>query len=143
MCSISFLTFFPMFVKHQIKFCYMTLWNNSFSLFFLFLIFFFFQEKIYWLVTSSSLLLYLKMFLEKHVKENRSETYRSSHRRCYVKKLFLKTWQYSQEIFIKNRLHRKPFPVNIIKLLRTPNLKNICERLLLCMKVLHLFDISV
>ena len=63
------------------------------------------------------------------------------------KKLFLKIWQYSQETglesilnnaagfqacsVIKKRLQRRCFPVNIAKFLRTPILKNICERLIL------------
>ena len=33
--------------------------------------------------------------------------------------------------FIKKRLQHRCFPVNIAKFLRTPILKNICERLLL------------
>ena len=33
--------------------------------------------------------------------------------------------------FIKKRLQHRRFPVNIAKFLRRPNLKNICERLLL------------
>ena len=33
--------------------------------------------------------------------------------------------------FIKKRLQYRCFPVNIVNSLRTPNLKNICERLLL------------
>ena len=71
--------------------------------------------------------------------------YRSSHRRCYIKKLFLKISQYSQGNtcagisfvglracnFIKNRLQHRFFPVNIANFLRIPILKNICERLLL------------
>ena len=42
--------------------------------------------------------------------------------------------------FIKKRLQRRCFPVNIGKLLRTPVLKNICERLLLNEKKLTNFD---
>ena len=34
--------------------------------------------------------------------------------------------------FIKKRFQRRYFPVNLEKFLRTPSLKNICERLLLC-----------
>ena len=33
--------------------------------------------------------------------------------------------------FIKNRLKHRCFPVNIVKFLRTPILKNICKRLVL------------
>ena len=60
-----------------------------------------------------------------------------------IKKLFLKISQYSQRntcvgvsFFkkkcrnnIKNLLQRRCCPVNIAKFLRTPLLKNICERL--------------
>ena len=62
---------------------------------------------------------------------------RSSHRRCSVKKTFLKISQYSQENicvgckFIEKRLQHRRFPVNIVKFLRTPILENICEWLLL------------
>ena len=66
----------------------------------------------------------------------------SSHRRCSVKNLFFKISQYSQEnacvglsslikSFMKKRLQHRCFPVNIAKFLRTPILKNICERLFL------------
>ena len=64
----------------------------------------------------------------------------SSHR-CSVKKPFLKIWQYSRETPVLESSFRpttllkrdsnKLFPVNIGKFLRTPILKNICERLLL------------
>ena len=64
------------------------------------------------------------------------------------KKLFLKILQYSQEkncagvsfliklqalspVTLLKRLQHRCFPVNIVKFLRTPILKNICERLLL------------
>ena len=63
---------------------------------------------------------------------------RSSHRRCFIKKVFLKISQYSQENtclkacnFIKKRLQHRHFSVNIAKFLRTPILKNICKWLLL------------
>ena len=73
---------------------------------------------------------------------------RSSHRRCSIKKLFLKISQYSQEntcvgifFLIKLQPYRpatllketptQVFPVNISKFLRIPILKNTCERLLL------------
>ena len=39
--------------------------------------------------------------------------------------------------FIKKILQHRCFPVNIAKLLRTPVLKNICERLLLQRSPLH------
>ena len=69
--------------------------------------------------------------------------FRSNHRRCSIKKLFLKILQYSQENncvgvsglkacnFIKKRLETRYFPMNIVKFLRASILKNICERLLL------------
>ena len=41
----------------------------------------------------------------------------------------LQTWRSLN--FINKRLYHKCFPVNIAKILRTPILKNICERLLL------------
>ena len=73
---------------------------------------------------------------------------RSGHRTCSVKKLFLKISKHSQEnacvrvsfnkvsglrpaTLLKNGFQHSCFPVNIAKFLRTPNLKNICERLLL------------
>ena len=71
---------------------------------------------------------------------------RSIHRRCYVKKVFLKITQDSQEKacvgasfdkvsglcnFIKKRLQHMCFPVKFAKFLRGPILKNICQRLLL------------
>ena len=66
--------------------------------------------------------------------------FRSSHRRCSVKKGVLKNfanftgkhlcWSLFWN-FIKNRLQHRCFPVKFAKFLRTPILKNICERLLL------------
>ena len=50
--------------------------------------------------------------------------YRSSHRGCSVKKGEACN-------FVKKRLQRRCFPVKFAKPLRTPILKNICERLLL------------
>ena len=71
-------------------------------------------------------------------------SFKSSHRRCSVKKLFLKISQISQENtcvrnaaglqfcnFVKKRLQQWCFPVKFAELLRTPILKNIFERLLL------------
>ena len=71
-------------------------------------------------------------------------TVRSSHRRCFIKNLFLKIMQYTQEIpvleslfskvlnkglkasnFIKKRPQHRCFSVNIAKFLRQPILKNI------------------
>ena len=66
--------------------------------------------------------------------------------RCSIKKLFLKILQYSKSCkilqiffnenvglqscnFFKKRLQHRCFPVNIAKFLRTPVLKNICQRL--------------
>ena len=55
--------------------------------------------------------------------------------RCFTKKLFLKISQYVREntcvgleAFIGKRLQHMRFPVNIVKFLRTPILKNICEQ---------------
>ena len=66
---------------------------------------------------------------------------RSCHRRCSIKKLFLKISQCSQEntcVGFSFQLKLKMFrsatlcvPINIVKFLRTPILKNICEQLLL------------
>ena len=60
---------------------------------------------------------------------------RSSHRRGSLKKSRPQICN-----FIKKRLQRRCFPVNIAKLLRTSILKNICERLLLNEKTLTNFD---
>ena len=74
-------------------------------------------------------------------------TVRSSHRRCSIKKLFLKISQYPQETpvleslfkkvaglqacnFIKKRSQHRCFPMNIAKLLRLTILKSIGKRLL-------------
>ena len=66
------------------------------------------------------------------------------NRKCSTRKLFLKISQYSQEntflikmqafrpsALLKKKLEHRCFFANIEKLLRTPILKNICERLLL------------
>ena len=75
-------------------------------------------------------------------------THRSSHRRCFIKRLFLRILQCSHEStclgvsfnkaaglktsnFIKKRLQHRCFPVSIAKFLRTTVLKSSCERLLL------------
>ena len=68
---------------------------------------------------------------------------RSSHWTCSVEKGILKTfanftgkhlcWNvliHSVKNFVKKRLQHRCFPVKLAKFLRTPNLKNICERLL-------------
>ena len=72
---------------------------------------------------------------------------RSSHRRCSVKKvvlknfanftekhlcwsLFLITFHAFRPTTLLKRLQRSCFPVKFAKVLRTPILKNICERLL-------------
>ena len=82
---------------------------------------------------------------------------RDSHRRCSIKKLFIKLSQYSQGNncvrvlffnkrgiqacnFIKKRLQHRCFPVNIETILRTPTLKNICERLLLERFLFSVYD---
>ena len=51
---------------------------------------------------------------------------RSSHQRCFVKKGVFKACN-----FIKKKLQHRYFPVTFAKILRTPILKNICQRLLL------------
>ena len=70
---------------------------------------------------------------------------RSSHRKCFVKKVFLKVSQedagagvFFNKVaglkaynFIKSSLQHRCFPVKFCKFLRTLNLKNICERLFL------------
>ena len=73
------------------------------------------------------------------------KSYRSSHQRCSLKKLFLKICNVYRKtpmfliklqafwpaaLFLKMLQHRY-FPVNIAKFLRTAFLKNICEQLLL------------
>ena len=40
---------------------------------------------------------------------------RSSHQRCSIKKLFLKIWQYFQQLYRKKRLQNKYFHVNFIE----------------------------
>ena len=76
-----------------------------------------------------------------HIKFRRSIT-----NRCSIKTLLLKILQYSWEntcvglpflmkmqafspVNFEKRLQHKCFPVNIVKFLRTPALKNICEQL--------------
>ena len=84
-----------------------------------------------------------------------SKITRSNHRRCSIKKVVLKNFANIHKktpllqslfnnvaglrpcSFIKKRLQHRCFPVNIAKSARTPNLKNICTRLLL-----HLFSLS-
>ena len=45
--------------------------------------------------------------------------------------------------FITKRLRHRYFPVNIAKFLRTPILKNSCERLLLCSSTFCTLQLSV
>ena len=78
----------------------------------------------------------------------RCRTVRSSHWRCCIRKLFLKSLHYPQETpvlepifkksadlqtsnFIKKRLQQRCFPVNIEIFLILPILKNICCKRLL------------
>ena len=80
---------------------------------------------------------------------------RSSHRRCSIKKVFLKVRKFHRKtpvlesVFdkvaclqacnvIKRRLQRRGFPVKFAKFLRTPILENICERLPLPISTLSL-----
>ena len=66
--------------------------------------------------------------------------FRSSHRRCSVKKVFLEISQnlqentYARVSFSKKRLWHRCFPVNFPKFLRTPFLQNTSRRLLLTFK---------
>ena len=46
-------------------------------------------------------------------------------------------WELFNKVFNKMQLLHRCFPVNIAKLLRTPILKNICERLLLWFCSIH------
>ena len=64
--------------------------------------------------------------------------FRSSHRRCSIKKVFFKISQNSQEnicakvsFILKKRLWHRCFPVNFAKVLRTPFLQNTSGQLLL------------
>ena len=70
---------------------------------------------------------------------------RTSHRRCSVKKVFLKILQILQENtcagvsfdkkFIKKRISHRFFPVKFTIFLRTAIVKNICQRLLLTLRI--------
>ena len=82
-------------------------------------------------------------------------TIRNSHRRCSIKKAVLKNFTILQYCFlhlcwskvaglnscsfIKKKPQRRCFPVNIAKFLRLPNSKNICDRLLLTVLMLHCY----
>ena len=61
--------------------------------------------------------------------------YRSSHRRCSVKNVFLSISHYSQKNTSLSTQQHRCFTVNIAKFLKTPILKNICERLLLLIAI--------
>ena len=67
--------------------------------------------------------------------------YRSSHRRCSIKKVFLKISQNSQESTCSRvsflSLWHRCFPVNAAKFLRTPFLQNTSKRLLLPLEVVY------
>ena len=87
-------------------------------------------------------------------------TLRSRHRSCSIKKLFIKISQYPQETavldsdfkkatdlkacnFIKITQHRC-FPVNIAKFLMLPISKNISDRLVLTVSIVHCYmDLKV
>ena len=63
---------------------------------------------------------------------------RSSHQMCFIKKVFLKICDISEETllkracnFIKKKLKQRCFLVKFVKFLRTPILKNIYKRVLL------------
>ena len=83
-------------------------------------------------------------FVPKDVQRILSSRKSIMNRKCSTRKLFLKISQYSQEntflikmqafrpsALLKKKLEHRCFFANIEKLLRTPILKNICERLLL------------
>ena len=80
-----------------------------------------------------------------------SEAYRTSRLEVFCKKGVLKNfanftgkrlcWSLFLINFIKMRLQRRCFPVKFAKFLRTPIVKNICERLLLaCLHFQQLFS---
>ena len=85
-----------------------------------------------------------EMFIKTHVLLCFYNETRSSHRRCFIKKLFLKISQYSQthvleslfnkvgglQAWLQKRPQHMHFPVNPAKCWRTSLLKNICKRLL-------------
>ena len=84
----------------------------------------------------------------------RGRAVKSSHRRCCIRKLFLKILQNPQETpvlesifkkvedlqtcnFIKESPQHRFFPVNITEFLILPILKNICKRLLFNFLMVH------
>ena len=90
----------------------------------------YFHEKNFFLHT---LPLNWQNFLEWLKRDSDKIIFRSTQKRCSIKKLFLK----NSQLFTGKHLcwslffqHRR-FPVNITKFLRTPILKNICKWLLL------------
>ena len=66
--------------------------------------------------------------------------FRGSHQRSSLKKVFIKRKTCN---FIKKRFQHRCFPVKFAKTLRTPFLKNICERLLLCFLKLTLYSVII
>ena len=97
--------------------------------------------------TSHKLSLYQNT--TKQLQKLASSFSRSSHRRCSTKKVLWNISQYSEESnkvagfqtcnFVKKRPPQRFFLVNIAKFLRTPTLKNICERMLLIFLYFSLF----
>ena len=103
--------------------------------------------------TSLQIFLFYKFFctnisqVELEILRNSSTIFRSSHRRCSIKKAILKhfviftgkhlCWGlffnkvagYQASNFIKKRPQQRYFLANIRKFIRRPILKNICERL--------------
>ena len=83
--------------------------------------------------------------LSQYIKSLYCKSFRSSHGRCLWKKVFLEISQENTCVgvffnkvvgvkacnFIKKALQHRCFPVKFAKFLRTPILKNICERLLM------------
>ena len=71
-----------------------------------------------------------------------SKSYRRSHQKCSIKapvqeSLFVKVVGLQTCNFMKKRLRHRCFPVNIMKFLRKPTLKNTYEQLLLKIGVIH------
>ena len=109
--------------------------NRGYSLFFLMGIFL----KHLWLIPNILKWQNCKIFTKLVASKN---PFRSSHRRCSVKKIILKIYKISRENIwvvlnlIKKRLRHRCLPVKFTKFLITPILKNICEGLLLT-KLMH------
>ena len=80
--------------------------------------------------------LFLKQFVKTINEQSENNIYRSSHRRCSIKNVFLKMSQNSKYFFFLQFYYKRDsdtsvFSVTFAKFLRTTILKDICERLLL------------